>query len=84
MIDAKKIDGLAAAAYKAIRKEWEKMVQVKRKITEEQAQNVIHHNNWEGIFDISEVCGYGVYGEEVRKEDDGNYYVIFMRGDSCD
>lgn len=84
MIDAKKIDGLAADAYKAIRKEWERMVPIKREITKEQAENVIQHNNWEGIFDISEVCGYGVYGEEVRKEDDGNYYVIFMRGDSCD
>lgn len=84
MISAKQIDGLAAAAYKAIRKEFEKMIPIKREITEQQAKNVIENNNWEGIFDISEVCGYGVYGEEVRKEDDGNYYVIFMRGDSCD
>lgn len=83
MIDAKKIDGLAAAAYKAIRKEWERMVPIKREITKEQAENVIQHNNWEGIFDISEVCGYGVYGERVCEED-GKYVVEYYRGDSCD
>lgn len=83
MIGTKKIDSLAAAAYKAIRKEWENMVHIKREITKEQAENVIHHNNWEGIFDISEVCGYGVYGERVREED-GKYYVEYSRGDSCD
>lgn len=84
MISAKQIDALARTAYQSIRREWDNMVQVKREITEEQAQNVIQNNNWEGIFSISEVCGYGVYGEEVRKENDGKYYVVFMRGDSCD
>ena len=83
MISAKQIDGLAAAAYKAIRKEFEKMKPIKREITEQQAKNVIENNNWEGIFDITEVCGYGVYGERVREED-GKYYVEFYRGESCD
>lgn len=83
MISAKQIDGLAAAAYKAIRKEFEKMIPIKREITEQQAKNVIENNNWEGIFDITEVCGYGVYGERVREED-GKYYVEFYRGESCD
>lgn len=83
MISAKQIDSLAAAAYKAIRKELENMVPIKREITKEQAENVIQHNNWEGIFDISEVCGYGVYGERVREEN-GKYVVEYYRGDSCD
>lgn len=83
MIGTKKIDSLAAAAYKAIRKEWENMVHIEREITKEQAENVIHHNNWEGIFDISEVCGYGVYGEHVREEN-GKYVVEYYRGESCD
>lgn len=29
------------------------------------------------------ICGYGVYGAEV-KEIDGKYYLSYERGDSCD
>ena len=77
------IDGLARSLLDIIRKEY-RMVHIRREITKEQAEKVIHEKDWSDIFDVAEVCGYGVYGEEVRKEDDGNYYVIFMRGDSCD
>ena len=77
------MDNLARAAYKAIRKEYDKMKQIKREITKEQAQKVIHEDDWSNIFDVSEVCGYGVYDEEISQEGD-KYYVTYMRGDSCD
>ena len=77
------IDGLARALLDIIRKEFGNMVPIKREITKEQAEKVIHENDWSNIFSQSEVCGYGVYGERVREED-GKYYVEFYRGDSCD
>lgn len=77
------IDGLARALLDIIRKEFGNMVPIKREITKEQAEKVIHENDWSNIFSQSEVCGYGVYGERVREED-GKYYVEFYRGESCD
>ena len=77
------IDGLARALLDIIRKEFGNMVPIKREITKEQAEKVIHENDWSNIFSQSEVCGYGVYGERVRKED-GKYFVEFYRGESCD
>lgn len=76
-------DILARALLDIIRKEYSGMIQIKREITEEQALKVIHERDWSDIFDVSEICGYGVYGREVREED-GKYYVIYCRGDSCD
>ena len=35
------------------------------------------------IFTISELCGYGVYGARAVEED-GEYYVAFSLGSSCD
>ena len=77
------IDGLARALLDIIRKEFGNMVPIKREITKEQAEKVIHENDWSNIFSQSEVCGYGVYGERVRDED-GKYFVEFYRGESCD
>jgi len=77
------IDGLARALLDIIRKEFGNMVPIKREITKEQAEKVIHENDWSNIFSQSEVCGYGVYGERVREED-GKYFVEFYRGESCD
>ena len=77
------IDGLARALLDIIRKEFGNMVPIKREITKEQAEKVIHENDWSNIFSQSEVCGYGVYGERVREEY-GKYYVEFYRGESCD
>ena len=59
------------------------MVHIRREITKEQAEKVIHEKDWSDIFDVSEVYGYGVYGERVREEN-GKYYVEFYRGESCD
>lgn len=77
------IDGLARALLDIIRKEFGNMVPIKREITKEQAEKVIHEKDWSDIFDVAEVCGYGVYGERVREED-GKYFVEFYRGESCD
>ena len=77
------IDGLARALLDIIRKEFGNMVPIKREITKEQAEKVIHEKDWSDIFDVTEVCGYGVYGERVL-ELDGKYYVDYSRGDSCD
>lgn len=30
------------------------------------------------------VCGYGLYGFSFSEDSDGNYYLIYERGDSCD
>ena len=76
------IDSLARTLLNIIRKEY-KMVHIRREITKEQAEKVIHEKDWSDIFDVSEVCGYGVYGERVREEN-GKYYVEFYRGESCD
>lgn len=83
MTKTKQIDGLARALLDIIRKEFGNMVPIKREITKEQAEKVIHENDWSNIFSQSEVCGYGVYGERVREEN-GKYYVEFYRGESCD
>lgn len=76
------IDRLARTLLNIIRKEY-KMVHIRREITKEQAEKVIHEKDWSDIFDVSEVCGYGVYGERVL-ELDGKYYVDYSRGESCD
>ena len=83
MTKTKQIDGLARALLDIIRKEFGNMVHIRREITKEQAEKVIHEKDWSDIFDVSEVCGYGVYGERVL-ELDGKYYVDYSRGESCD
>lgn len=58
------------------------MKEYKRKITREQylkAQN----GDFDGIFSQAETCGYGVYSVRLREEN-GEYYVLFEMGDSCD
>ena len=78
MIGARKIDYLARGVLEAMR-------DCKRKITEEQAQNIIERNDWSGIFSMEEVCGYGVYCQELHKDEKtGEYYVTFSMGSSCD
>lgn len=53
---------------------YERAIANKRYITSEDYPNV---------FNISERCGYGVYGELVSKDGD-KYYVDFWLGSSCD
>lgn len=82
MTKSKQVDVLARTLLDIFRKEGS-MIEVKREISKELAERAIHENNWEGIFDISEVCGYGVYGSRIIEED-GKYYVQFSRGETCD
>ena len=35
------------------------------------------------VFTVSELIGYGVYGDQVFEED-GKFYVGYMLGSSCD
>lgn len=61
----------------------------KRKINKEIYDRAMEHNGYiteedkEKVFCISEIYGYGVYGAQA-KEENGEYYVYFSMGDSCD
>lgn len=59
----------------------------KRKITKEmydRANNgYLAREDFLKVFDESERWGYGVYGDQVAEEN-GEYYVYFSLGDSCD
>ena len=35
------------------------------------------------IWSISDLCGYGIYGDKVYEED-GKYFVKYWRGSTCD
>ena len=37
----------------------------------------------EKVWDISDLCGYGIYGDQVCKEND-KYFVKYYRGSTCD
>lgn len=58
------------------------MTRVSYEITKEDFEKAKEHGV---LFLIGEsiICGYGVYGAEV-KEIDGKYYLSYERGDSCD
>lgn len=43
----------------------------------------ITKDDMDKVFSISQLCGYGVYTPMVF-EKDGNYYVSFYLGSSCD
>lgn len=62
---------------------------MKREITKEiyerakENRNYIASEDMEKIFNISELCGYGVYGDQVYEEN-GKYFVKFRLGSTCD
>ena len=62
---------------------------MRREITKEQYVRAIANGgqlieaDMETVFSDSERCGYGVYGRSVT-EDDGEYYVLFSLGSTCD
>ena len=35
------------------------------------------------VFDVCELCGYGIYGAKAYEEK-GKYYCLYYRGSSCD
>ena len=65
------------------------MVSCKREISKEvydrakANRGYIAQDDRKDVFSISELCGYGVYGDTVIKEDD-KYFVVYTRGSSCD
>ena len=65
------------------------MTRGKRKISKEIYERAMEHNGYianedeEKVFLPSEIWGYGVYGAQA-KEENGEYYVYFSMGDSCE
>ena len=65
------------------------MTRYTRKITKEQYERAMLNKGFltnedeNEVFSISEMCGYGVY-MPIAIERDGEYYVSFMLGSSCD
>ena len=66
------------------------MVQCTYQITEEQYNRAIANNgriakeDREEVFGIANLCGYGVYGNRVRIDNERGYVVDFDRGATCD
>lgn len=66
------------------------MVRCTYKITEEQYNRAIANGNYiaaedeEDVFGISNMYGYGVYGNRVRIDSEKGYVVDFDRGSTCD
>ena len=48
-----------------------------------QNRGYITPEDTKNVFSISELIGYGVYGDQVT-ERDGKYFVRYERGESCD
>ena len=46
-------------------------------------RNYIVSEDKKDLFDISILCGYGLYNAKVY-EKDGKYYCSYETGDSCD
>lgn len=64
---------------------------LRRPITKEQYDLAIDEYNgylapcdMGSIFSQDEICGYGVYGTTVHKDNDDGYYVSFWLGNTCD
>lgn len=62
----------------------------KREISEEMYNRAVsEHNGYLAsedmgrVFSASEICGYGMYGARVLKEND-KFYVSFWLGSTCD
>lgn len=59
----------------------------KRKITKEMYDRAVNgslsRDDYLKVFDESDRMGYGIYGDKVHEEN-GEYYVSFEMGDSCD
>ena len=65
------------------------MTRYQRKITKEQYERamlnkgLLTEDDENDVFSISEICGYGVYMPTVI-QNNGEYYVTFTLGSSCD
>ena len=65
------------------------MIYKERKITKTiydnamQNHGYIQKKDYNKIFSISEILGYGIYGAKAY-ENNGTYYCRFYRGETCD
>jgi hypothetical protein len=66
------------------------MVECKREIDKDiydrackTPSHYIADEDYDKLFDVSLINGYGVYGARAIEEN-GKYYCIFRRGESCD
>ena len=61
----------------------------RRKLTKEQYDRAANNNmcltkeDYLNVFTESEIMGYGVYSEKIIEED-GEYYIQFLLGSTCD
>ena len=65
------------------------MKQYTREITKEIFDNaingvILNEEDYDKVFNVAEVCGYGVYLPYVYKISDEKYIVRFELGDTCD
>ena len=66
-----------------------KMPYMEKEVSKEIYDNAQKHNGYmtkedeKKVFDVCELCGYGIYGARVYARD-GKYYCTYYRGNSCD
>lgn len=66
------------------------MVRGERRITKEMYERnkdrgvLYHEEDIDKVFTQAEVWGYGVYSTQVVAGTDGNYYVRYEMGETCD
>ena len=65
------------------------MIYGHRQITKDIYDRAMEHNGFftsedkQKVFDVSELCEYGVYGAKAYEEN-GEYFVGYSMGSSCD
>jgi len=65
------------------------MIERRKEITKEQYDRAMQNHGYitkddrNKVFTVSEIYGYGVYGDQVA-EDKGKYYVDYSIGSTCD
>ncbi len=65
------------------------MPYMEKEVSKEVYDNAQKHSGWmtdddkKEVFDVCELCGYGIYGARVYAKD-GKYYCTYYRGSSCD
>lgn len=57
--------------------------EISKEIYDKAKNGVLPKEDYDKVFTISELCGYGVYLPRVFTKD-GKYYISFELGSSCD
>lgn len=60
------------------------MVTVINQISKEEYEKAQKDGAMSLITSPALLLGYGVYGASVSKDDNGNYYLTYRRGETCD